>query len=359
MIYIIISTDELLEFIRDQPFAIIEFKATWCINCSRIAPHYQNFSAKYTNIKFGNIDIEYVGQEKLDKLDINLNLGAIPSFYLYKNGNLIDKLISGSQSRLESFIETNYFGEVSRISSVFSPGLNPKSFKMILSAVDDETNKQIKCSKCSQYGHKSKDCYLEVDKPASDKSKKEYKILCSQCNKMHPAWDLKCMRPVKEKTILSPKSEAIITKDKKQLTSAFPFDETPKILITKPPQKSLINREIITGNNSNSNLQAVRNELNSSSFKLDDNKNDKNKHVHWNLVPFVKEVKETENDIVKELLEKLAKLEGVSKKHENAYLTVKKQKELINILKDKVEQLANENNHLKRSKSADIYKDSK
>lgn len=352
MIYIIISTDELLDFIRDHPFAIIEFKTTWCINCSRIAPHYQNFSGKYTNIKFGNIDIEYVGQKKLDKLDINLNLGAIPSFYLYKNGNLIDKLISGSQSKLESFIESNYFGEVSSISSVFNPGLNPKNLKMILSAVDDEKNKQTKCSKCSQYSHKSKDCHLEVDKPASDKTKKEYKIFCSQCNKMHPAWDLKCMRPIKEKTILSPKSEAIITRAKKQLTSAFPFDETPKILITKPPQKSLINRENITGNNSNSNLQAVKNEL-------DDSKNDKNKHVHWNLVPFVKEVKETENDVVKELLEKLAKLEGVSKKHENAYLTINKQKELINILKDKVEHLANEDNHLKRSKSADIYKDSK
>lgn len=112
MIYIIVSTDDFKEFIKNNPMVLIAFKAGWCHSSNMIAPHCQILAQKYINLKFANADVDYIGEANLQNVDLNLNLGAIPAFYLYKNGILLDKLISGSHLKLQSFIDSYYIGDL-------------------------------------------------------------------------------------------------------------------------------------------------------------------------------------------------------------------------------------------------------
>ena len=78
-----------------------------------LKPHYEILSAKYgsSNIKFLSADVEYIGMGKLNALKIKLNLGAIPAFYLYKNSELIDSIVTSSQLKLEEFIKSYFVGK--------------------------------------------------------------------------------------------------------------------------------------------------------------------------------------------------------------------------------------------------------
>lgn len=78
MIYIIVSADDFKDLIKNNPLVLIEFKAKWCHTSNIIAPFCQIFAEKYGNLKFANLDVDYIGQSNLEKLDLNLNLGAIP-----------------------------------------------------------------------------------------------------------------------------------------------------------------------------------------------------------------------------------------------------------------------------------------
>jgi len=63
-----------------------------------------SLSERYTNVKFANIDIDNLSKENFKRFDNNFNLSAIPSFYLFFDGILVNKLIGSSQQKLESFI---------------------------------------------------------------------------------------------------------------------------------------------------------------------------------------------------------------------------------------------------------------
>ena len=106
MIESILSIDELKEFINGDKMSFIAFSANWCKTCKLIKPHYEKLATTYSgnNIKFARTDIDYIGVEKLEKINVELNLGAIPCFYIYKRSELVDKLVTGQKEKLEEFI---------------------------------------------------------------------------------------------------------------------------------------------------------------------------------------------------------------------------------------------------------------
>ena len=101
----------------------------------------------------------------MDNLNINLKLGAIPSFYFYRDGNLVGRIISGSHLKLESFIDTYYVGH---INANLEDMQDPNSPAIIVSSNEQYSNSKIlavfKCSNCDQYGHRTKDCKEKVSK---------------------------------------------------------------------------------------------------------------------------------------------------------------------------------------------------
>ncbi len=111
LIHIVISYSDYEELIKENPIVLLELKAKSCHSSNMVQSHYKIFSEKYVNFKFASIDVDHIGETNLKKIDNKLNLSAVPSFYLFMNGKLLDKLVAASADSLETFIKNYYDGE--------------------------------------------------------------------------------------------------------------------------------------------------------------------------------------------------------------------------------------------------------
>merc|ERR1712038_20059 len=74
---------------------VVDFHATWCGPCKRIAPEFVKFSTQYSNVVFLKVDVD---QCKLtaEKYDIT----AMPTFVFIKSKQKIDDLKGADASAL-------------------------------------------------------------------------------------------------------------------------------------------------------------------------------------------------------------------------------------------------------------------
>jgi len=75
---------------------------------------FQKLAIRYGqgNMKFASVDIVLAGIDLLNSIRADLNLGAIPSFYIYENNSLIDTLITCSTTKLNLFLKSHFFGNI-------------------------------------------------------------------------------------------------------------------------------------------------------------------------------------------------------------------------------------------------------
>ena len=295
-----------------------------------------------------------MGQQNLDRLDLNLNLGAIPSFYLYRDGYLCDTLVSSSHIKLESFIETNYVKDKEKI--------NEKRDDQLLAL--DEAEK-LKVFKCSLFGHKTAQCGL------SDKNK------IVKSNISNEKTNSIIEKVISGKILVNKKQITIVVNEKKK-------SPTERLAITYPQQFDNLTSKSATNlnfhNNNNKTFNSTSFISNSKHSKLNSdcgslnlleinskkNKNLRNSNAKGSSLNSdnstidlretkskstnSKEFKETKDlkisdDSSKDLLDKISKLEALTKK----------QKEEIVMLKEKLEQLTNENKILKSQNRNSYY----
>ncbi|CAG8702201.1 23361_t:CDS:2 [Cetraspora pellucida] len=103
MAYITIkSLDEFnaqLEEAGDQ-LVVVDFWAEWCGPCKFIAPKFEEFSTKYTNVKFLKVNTddqsEIAGQQSITSL---------PTFRFFKNCKRCDDVIGANATKLEEKIQ--------------------------------------------------------------------------------------------------------------------------------------------------------------------------------------------------------------------------------------------------------------
>lgn len=93
------STEEFKETIKSGT-VIVDFTATWCGPCKQIAPFFQELSEKYTNIKFVKVDVD-----ELEDVTSEAGVSAMPSFYVYKDGEVAEKLVGASKDKLEDLVK--------------------------------------------------------------------------------------------------------------------------------------------------------------------------------------------------------------------------------------------------------------
>jgi len=90
------------ESIPSSGVVCIDFFATWCGPCKRIAPLFEEFAAKYKDITFLKVDVD----ESAELVDF-FGISAMPTFVFLKDSTLV-KRIEGADARaivdtLESF----------------------------------------------------------------------------------------------------------------------------------------------------------------------------------------------------------------------------------------------------------------
>ena len=65
-----------------------------------IAPFFEELSKKYTTLTFIKVDVD-----ELEEISSEAGISAMPSFYIYKNGQIVDKLVGASKEKLEELIK--------------------------------------------------------------------------------------------------------------------------------------------------------------------------------------------------------------------------------------------------------------
>ncbi|KAA8646494.1 hypothetical protein EYZ11_002998 [Aspergillus tanneri] len=73
---------------------VVDFFATWCGPCKAVAPVVGKLSDTYPNVRFIQVDVD-----KVKSVAQELQVRAMPTFVLYKDGKLLEKRIVGGNMR--------------------------------------------------------------------------------------------------------------------------------------------------------------------------------------------------------------------------------------------------------------------
>ena len=85
---------------------VVDFFATWCGPCQRIAPVFEQLAAKYGNAVFLKVDVD-----KCPDVGAANNVTAMPTFIFFRNAVKIDMLRGGDPNALEEKIKKWYGAE--------------------------------------------------------------------------------------------------------------------------------------------------------------------------------------------------------------------------------------------------------
>ncbi len=85
-------TNENFSSIINNPVAVIDFWATWCGPCRRVAPIMEELAEEYA----GRVAIAKCDIEENDELAEQFQIMSVPTILFFKNGQLADKLVGAA-----------------------------------------------------------------------------------------------------------------------------------------------------------------------------------------------------------------------------------------------------------------------
>ena len=80
-----------------QGLVVIDFFATWCGPCKKIAPFFEQLADEYVKITFLKVDVDE-SEELVEKY----NIQAMPTFVFLKDGAVVKKVEGANIQELES-----------------------------------------------------------------------------------------------------------------------------------------------------------------------------------------------------------------------------------------------------------------
>jgi thiol-disulfide isomerase/thioredoxin len=87
---------------NDAPLTVLYFTATWCGPCKAIAPTVQEYADKYPSINFYKIDVDI-----FEELTMYAGVNCMPTFQIYKSGEIVDTLEGADAQTLLKMIKDN------------------------------------------------------------------------------------------------------------------------------------------------------------------------------------------------------------------------------------------------------------
>lgn len=89
-------TTENFESLVNAPAAVIDFWATWCGPCRRIAPIIEELASEYE----GRVQIAKCDIEECDELAERFHIMSVPTLLFFKNGEVADKIIGAAPKEM-------------------------------------------------------------------------------------------------------------------------------------------------------------------------------------------------------------------------------------------------------------------
>jgi thioredoxin 1 len=83
--------------------AIIDFKATWCGPCKKIAPKFLELSNHHKDIIFISVDVDDA-TEIVEKF----NITSMPTFLFFKEGLVVKRLTSSNYEELKKAVSNHF-----------------------------------------------------------------------------------------------------------------------------------------------------------------------------------------------------------------------------------------------------------
>ena len=100
---LVVSMPELDATSKSSPDAlhVIMFKAEWCGPCKVVYPKVEELSDNYPSVIFHKLNID-----DDNHMDATAFFGPtkVPSFFLYKNGIVVDSIIGTNINKLEDLV---------------------------------------------------------------------------------------------------------------------------------------------------------------------------------------------------------------------------------------------------------------
>ncbi|CAG9766186.1 unnamed protein product [Ceutorhynchus assimilis] len=85
---------------------VVDFTATWCGPCQRMAPVFQQYATKYPRAIFLKVDVDQCQETAAAQ-----GVSAMPTFIFYRNKTKVDRLQGADPTSLESKIQQYYGSE--------------------------------------------------------------------------------------------------------------------------------------------------------------------------------------------------------------------------------------------------------
>ena len=102
--YTELAEDNLQQIVADNEKVVVQYGATWCGNCRIMKPKFKKLASENEAIPFLYVDAEKLPESrKLAKVD------NLPTFAIFKNGELVDQVQTNQQeSLINLFKELNW-----------------------------------------------------------------------------------------------------------------------------------------------------------------------------------------------------------------------------------------------------------
>lgn len=78
-------------------YVVIDFFATWCGPCKRVAPFFEQLAEEYVGVTFLKVDVD----ETAELVDI-FGVQAMPTFVFLKDGVIVKKVEGADMAQIES-----------------------------------------------------------------------------------------------------------------------------------------------------------------------------------------------------------------------------------------------------------------
>jgi thioredoxin 1 len=94
------SSGKYKDVLMKEQLIVIDCYATWCGPCNAMSPIVKGFSDEFPTVHFCKIDVDEMGEVAKE-----LGVRAMPTFFLFKNGEKVDSIVGADASALKAAIE--------------------------------------------------------------------------------------------------------------------------------------------------------------------------------------------------------------------------------------------------------------